>query len=179
MSNPFLAEIRMVGFTFAPRGWADCNGQLLAISQNTAVFSLLGTTYGGDGRTTFGLPDLRSRVPMHHGQGPGLTPRVIGEQDGVESVTLSSTTIPAHNHGGTLLSTAAVGTSTSPAGSVPAAPNASARVNKLYSTAAGDTVNTSSLTSVGAASPSSHNNLMPFLCVRYIIALQGIFPPRQ
>ena len=179
MSNPFLAEIRMVGFTFPPKGWADCNGQLLAISQNTALFSLLGTTYGGNGQTTFALPDLQSRVAVHHGQGPGLSDHFIGEQDGVESVTLSSTTIPAHNHGGTLLSTAAVGTSTNPAGNVPATPNASPRVNKLYSTAAGDTVNTSSLTSVGATSPSSHNNLMPFLCVRYIIALQGIFPPRQ
>src|SRR5438270_2669849 len=99
MSEPFLGEIRMFGGNFAPRGWSLCNGQLLPIAQNTALFSLLGTTYGGNGQTTFALPDLRGRVPLHWGQGPGLSNYDLGEQTGTESVTLLSTQMPAHSHG--------------------------------------------------------------------------------
>src|SRR5450631_2987711 len=99
MSEPFLGEIRMFGFNFNPQGWAQCNGQLMAISQNTALFSLLGTNFGGNGQTTFGLPDLRGRVPVHAGQGPGLSPYNIGEQTGTENVTLLSSQMPSHSHG--------------------------------------------------------------------------------
>src|SRR6187402_1117505 len=98
MADPFVAEIRIFPFSFAPKGWAFCDGQLLPLSQNTALFSLLGTTYGGDGKTTFALPDLRGRAPIHQGQGPGLTSRSLGEQDGTETVTLISSQIPAHAH---------------------------------------------------------------------------------
>src|SRR4026209_391528 len=98
MSEPFLGEIVMFAGNFAPRGWALCNGQILSIAQNTALFSILGTTYGGNGQTTFGLPDLRSRVPVGQGQGPGLSPWTLGEQNGFENVTLSATQMPAHNH---------------------------------------------------------------------------------
>src|SRR6266496_5051174 len=98
MADPFLGEIRIFAGNFAPRGWAVCNGQLLAISQNTALFSLLGTTYGGDGRTTFGLPNLQGRAPMHQGQGPGLTPRTLGEQAGSQTVTLIANEMVSHNH---------------------------------------------------------------------------------
>src|SRR3712207_3315813 len=99
MSEPFIGEIRMVGFNFAPRGWATCDGQLLSIAQNTALFSLLGTTYGGNGQTTFALPDLRGRAALHQGQGPGLTNRVIGEASGTETVTLTTNQMPSHSHG--------------------------------------------------------------------------------
>ena len=110
MASPFVAEIRMFGGNFAPRGNAFCDGQLLPIAQNTALFSLLGTTYGGNGQTTFGLPNLQSRAPMHFGQGPGLSPRDLGEQAGVETVTLQTTQIPAHNHQASGLAAAGVGT---------------------------------------------------------------------
>lgn len=98
MSDPFVAEIRLGGFNFAPKGWAFCDGRLLPISQNTALFSLLGTAYGGDGKSSFALPDLQGRMPMHPGQGPGLSPRDLGESGGVETVTLQASEIPAHNH---------------------------------------------------------------------------------
>lgn len=179
MSSPFIAEIRIIGFTFAPRGWVVCDGQTMNIAQNTALFSLLGTTYGGNGTTTFGIPDLRGRVAIHWGNGPGLSNYNIGQKAGVETVTLDSTTTPAHNHGGTLLANVAQGTSTAPAGNVPATPAASARTNKLYSTAAGDTVNSTAFTSVGVASPTGHNNIMSYQTLMYIIATQGIFPARN
>src|SRR5262245_2996958 len=115
MSQPYIGEIRMVGFNFAPLGWALCNGQLLAISQNTALFSLLGTTYGGNGQTTFALPDLRGRIPIHQGQGPGLSNRVLGEVGGQESVALTSQQMPAHTHA--LLASPSPGTTISPVGS--------------------------------------------------------------
>src|SRR5689334_9815739 len=118
MSNPFLGEIRMVPFNFAPKGWALCNGQILAISQNTALFSLLGTTYGGNGVSTFALPDFRGRVPIHAGQGPGLSSYVLGEQTGTESVTLTVPQLPAHNH--TVNGVASGGSQASPAGGSPA-----------------------------------------------------------
>lgn len=179
MSSPFIAEIRIVGFTFAPRGWVVCDGQTINISQNTALFSLLGTTYGGNGTTTFRIPDLRSRVAIHQGSGPGLSTYVIGQSAGVETVTLDSTTTPPHNHGGTLLANVAQGTATAPAGNVPATPAASARANRLYSTAAGDTTNTTAFTSVGVASPTAHSNIMSYQTLMYIIATLGVFPARN
>jgi microcystin-dependent protein len=167
MSDPFLGEIRLFGGNFAPQGWAFCNGQTLSISQNTALFSLLGTTYGGNGTTTFALPDLRGRVPMHWGDGPGLTPRSLGEQDGVESVQLTQQELPSHTH--TLSgSTGAVNT-TRPTNAVPAKGGS-------YTTASPNTqMAPPGLT--GGNQP--HDNLQPSLAVSFIIALQGIFPSRN
>lgn len=159
MSEPFLGELRLVGFNFAPRGWALCNGQVLTISSNTALFSLLGTTYGGDGRTTFALPDLRGRAPLHAGNGPGLTPRQLGEQGGVESVTLTAQQIPDDIHPGADQVTNRASSATGLAH------------GGLYASAAAMTLGT-----VGAAQP--HPNMPPFLTMNWVIALQGIFPSR-
>src|SRR5213080_3578081 len=118
MAEPFLSEIRIMSFNFAPKGWAMCNGQLLPINQNQALFSLLGTTYGGDGQTTFALPDLRSRVPLHFGQGTGLSPYTLGQTVGVESVTLQTPQIPAHTHAYAPQASTGAGTAASPAGAL-------------------------------------------------------------
>ena len=167
MSEPFLGEIKMGGWNFAPRGWALCNGQLLSIAQNTALFSLLGTTYGGNGQTTFALPNLQGRVPMHWGNGPGLTPRVIGEVDGSETVTLMSTQIPAHNHA---LQGADEATTKSPANAVPAFAS-----TPTYNPAAN-----LAMTPTGIAGGSQpHENMQPSLAVTFVIALEGIFPSRN
>ncbi|MFN2608075.1 MAG: phage tail protein [Acidimicrobiales bacterium] len=170
MSDPFIGEIRMFGGNFAPRGWALCNGQLLSISQNTALFSLLGTTYGGNGQTTFGLPNLQSRVPMHAGQGPGLSPRTLGEVAGEESVTLTTTQMPAHGHLASGTNTA--GAATRPGGNVPAATSAGA-----YGPSPTDPMNGSFIASAGGSQP--HDNMSPYLVVNFIIALEGIFPSRN
>jgi microcystin-dependent protein len=169
MSEPFIGEIRMFGGNFAPRGWAFCNGQLLSISQNTALFSLIGTFYGGDGQTTFALPDLRSRVPMHQGQGPGLTAYGVGEQAGTETVTLITSQMPAHNH----VVNASNGpvNSTRPANAVPAKGGS-------YTTANPDTtMHPAAVGSAGGSQP--HGNRQPSLCVSFIIAMEGIFPSRN
>lgn len=155
MAEPFIAEIRLFAGNFAPTGWAFCLGQLLPISQNTALFSLLGTYYGGDGRTTFALPDLQDRVPIHHGQGPGLTPRGLGEEGGASEVLLTTAELPAHAH---------------PAASAPATTN---RAIGAVPAAGGRYANA---TPSGPTSP--HQNRPPYLGLTYIIALQGIFPPR-
>ena len=131
MASPFLGQIGMFGFTFAPRGWAFCNGQILGIAQNSALFALVGTTYGGNGQTTFALPDLQSRVPVHFGQGPGLSPYVLGQQGGAENVTLLTTQIPAHTHA--LNAFATTGAETVPANGVPA--NTQGSVNATANTA--------------------------------------------
>lgn len=171
MSEPFIGEIRMAGFNFAPRNWAFCNGQLLSINQNTALFSLLGTTYGGDGQTTFALPNLQGRVPMHQGQGSGLTPRTMGELAGQEAVTLISTQMPAHNHLVNVFNDD--GTAKTPVNSFPAAATA-----PIYSaTAGGGTMNPQALSVAGGSQP--HNNIQPYLVVNFIIALNGIFPSRN
>jgi microcystin-dependent protein len=171
MATPFLAEIKMFGGNFAPIGYALCNGQLLAISQNSALFSLLGTTYGGNGQTTFGLPDLRGRVPIHAGSGPGLTPYVLGEIAGTESVTLLQSQMPAHNH--LVEANSSAGTATAPSTTLVLA--ASTARDKVYSTAAPNT--TLSPAAIGVAGSSQpHNNIQPYLVVNFIIALQGIFP---
>ncbi len=172
MSEPFVGEIRMFAGNFAPRGWAFCDGQLLAVSQNDALFSLLGTIYGGDGRTTFGLPDLRGRIPIHAGSGPGLSPRMLGAKFGTEEETLTVNQLPSHSHPMQALQQNA------------ATPNASG--NMLAQTPTVDlyitdppfeALNTNSVTAVGGS--QSHINLMPFLCINFIIALFGIYPSRQ
>lgn len=174
MADPFVAEIRIFPFNFAPRGWAFCNGQLLPISQNTALFSLLGTTYGGDGKATFALPNLQGSTPMHPEQGPGLSYHVLGEVGGSRTVTLLQSEMPAHTHAAMvsgedgdlrvptpdrLLARSTDGFAYAPANSgseVPLAPQA--------------------LAPTGGSSP--HNNMQPYLTVNFCIALQGVFPPR-
>ena len=171
MSEPFIGEIRMFGGNFAPRGWAFCNGQLLSIAANTALFSLLGTTYGGDGRVTFGLPNLQGRFPMHWGSGPGLTPRTIGEMAGVESVTLVSTQMPAHSHA--VVASSATPTTADPSGAM--LPVGSSRI---YATAAaGATMAPQTVAAAGGSQP--HENMPPYQAVSFIIALEGIYPSRS
>lgn len=172
MSEPFVGEVRMFAGNFAPRGWAFCDGQLLAVSQNDALFSLLGTIYGGDGRTTFGLPDLRGRIPIHAGSGPGLSPRRLGSKGGAENVTLTVNQLPSHTHA--MQASADAATTPNPAGSVLAATLTSTPYIE-------DTPNVNlsgnAVTNVGGS--RSHTNLMPFLCIHFIIALVGIYPSRH
>jgi microcystin-dependent protein len=173
MADPFVAEIRIFPFNFAPKGWAWCDGQLMPISQNTALFSLLGTTYGGDGMTTFALPDLQGRTPMHPGQGPGLSLHDLGETGGSETVALLSSELPAHAH--------ALLASTSPAaGRDPTNnPLARSRNGLAYHTNAAQNVVGLAPQAVGAAGGDSpHNNLQPYLTFYFCIALQGVYPPR-
>lgn len=170
MADPFVAEIRIFPFNFAPKGWAWCNGQLLPISQNTALFSLLGTTYGGNGKSTFALPDLMGRTPMHPGQGPGLSLHDLGETGGSETVTLLASEIPVHTH--TVRALNDDGLSETPVGNVPAK-------NKFYNTDNGQplvAMSGSALAPAGGDLP--HNNMQPYLTFYFNIALQGIFPPR-
>ena len=172
MSEPFVGEIRMFGFNFAPQGWALCNGQLLPISQNTALFSLLGTTYGGDGRTTFALPDMRSRVPVCQGQGPGLSSYAEGQAGGAETVTLAAAQMPGHTHPVKASSSAAA--SDQPEG------RALARSASHIYTAKPDAstvMNTDMLGDAGGSQP--HDNIQPYLAVNFCIALNGIFPSRS
>jgi len=169
--DPFLAEIQLFAGNFAPTGWAFCDGQLLPISSNTALFSLLGTTYGGNGQTTFGLPDLRGSIPIHPGQGPGLSVRYLGEKGGVESVTLLPTEMAAHAH--TLGASSSNGTSDSPAGRVAArSPSAIPQ----YAAASDTSLSASAIGTSGGSQP--HNNMQPYLALSFIIATQGIFPQR-
>lgn len=168
MAEPFLSEIRMFSFNFAPRGWALCNGQLLPIAQNQALFALLGTTYGGNGTTNFALPDLRGRVPIHEGAGPGLTPRLLGERFGVESVTLLEAQLPQHAHAQAAVAAAA--TATSPASTLPAQ-----ALSPLWRAGAATPVATGVASNpTGGSQP--HPNMMPFLTINFCIALQGLFP---
>jgi len=172
MADPFVAEIRIFPFNFAPRGWAFCDGQLMPISQNTALFSLLGTTYGGDGKSTFALPNLRGRSPLQHGQGPGLSMRWLGESGGTAEVTLTTTQVPSHGHG-LLASTSA--TSSNPAsGSLANVANGAAAY-RMPGTAtklmAADNVAT-------AGGDLPHNNRSPYLALNFCIAMQGVYPQR-
>ncbi|MEA2715731.1 MAG: hypothetical protein QOI99_48 [Actinomycetota bacterium] len=169
MSEPFLAEIRMFGGNFAPRGWAMCNGQILPISQNTALFSLLGTTFGGNGQTTFALPDLRGRVPMHTGQGPGLSNVNLGEVGGSESVTLLQTQMPQHSHG--------VAASNGAAGASRPANNFLAAGGAYAPATDGTVMNPAMIGVSGGGQP--HPNRQPYLGLTFIIALEGIFPSRN
>tara|TARA_R110000744_G_scaffold2004_4_gene7846 strand:- start:1651 stop:2175 length:525 start_codon:yes stop_codon:yes gene_type:complete len=173
--EPTLAEIIMFAGNFAPRGWAFCDGQLLAISQNQALFSLLGTIYGGDGRTTFALPDLRGRVAVHPGNGPGLSPKRLGEKGGQERVTLSTLEMPAHNHSPTtsVAVSTGVGDEGTPTGVL------AAHSGAFTEDGNGAQLGGVSTTVNNTGGGQSHNNIQPFTCVNYIIALQGIFPSRS
>lgn len=174
MAEPFLGQVIIAGFNFAPRGYATCDGQLLSISQNTALFSLLGTTFGGNGQTTFALPDLRGRAPLHMGQGPGLSSRILGEVSGEEAHQLINTEMPLHNH---LLSTSNVaGALGTPSGNFLAA--SSSNQTALYRpTADGTALNPQTIGLAGGSQP--HNNMQPYLVMNFSIALEGIFPSRN
>lgn len=172
MSNPFLAEIRILPFNFAPKGWALCNGQLVPISQNTALFTLLGTTYGGDGASNFALPNLQGSTAMHPGQGPGLSLHDLGEAGGTDTVTLSESEIPTHSH--TL--------SAAPNAALVKLPGASvamgrSRNGNAYQDTPGNLIamNAGVIGTAGGGQP--HNNLQPYLTLSFCIALQGVFPP--
>ena len=173
MADPFVAEIRIFPFNFAPKGWAWCDGQLLPLSQNTALFSLLGTTYGGNGRSNFALPDLQGRAAMHPGQGPGLSLHDLGETGGSETVTLLESEIPSHAHG--LMAQSAPGETSSPEG------NALARVigaTPYVPPAGAPLTSMAPETLAPAGGDAPHNNLMPYLTFFFCIALQGVYPPR-
>jgi microcystin-dependent protein len=180
----YIGFIMMFAGNFAPKGWAFCNGQLLPISQHTALFSILGTTYGGDGITTFALPDLRGRFPMHAGEGPGLTPRNLGEKAGTETTTLKPTNLPAHTHA--IAVSSQQGNSSDPsgriAGQIPSIPGASTGSRpqpiNAYTDATGDKVLRENAVSVtGGSQPIDTTS--PFQCINFIIALEGIFPSRN
>jgi microcystin-dependent protein len=171
--EPFIGEVTVYGFNFPPRGWATCDGQLLSIQQNTALFSLLGTIYGGNGTTNFALPDLRGRVPIHFGQGPGLSNYFQGQTGGSETVNLLTSQIPAHNHTYNAVSDA--GDVSAPAGAYLANTGA---LDKEYKTTG--TVVAMNVNAVGAAGGGQpHNNMQPYVVLNFSIALQGIFPSRN
>jgi microcystin-dependent protein len=174
MASPFVAEIRIFAGNFAPTGWATCDGQILPISQNTALFSLLGTTYGGNGQSTFALPNMQGSAPLHPGQGNGLSLYDLGQQGGSENVTLLTSEIPFHNHSVVVR----------PSGQAPplgvAAANVGARSNsRPYNPDAPNAVMDPATGTLMAGSSLPHNNMMPYLTLTFIIALQGVFPPRQ
>jgi microcystin-dependent protein len=171
MSEPFIAEIRIFAGNFAPRGWAFCNGQLLPVSQNTALFSLIGTTYGGDGRSTTALPNLEGRAPMHPGRGPGLTDRRLGQRGGVETVTLSEAQMPNHNH--TMYGSGEDGNRRDPAGRFFGAGSAIATTNKDNPGPMASQV----LPNAGGS--QAHNNMQPYMAINFIIALVGLYPSRS
>lgn len=172
-SDPYIGQIAIVGFDFAPRGWASCDGQILSIAQNTALFSLLGTTYGGDGQTTFALPDLRGRVPIHRGQGPGLSNYSLGQSGGSQTITLTTAQLPAHSHSVNAVTTD--GNTSIPTGALPAGTKT---LDPEYSNLTSNTaMSTSMIGSTGGGQPVSI--IQPYLTVHYIIALQGVFPPRN
>lgn len=172
MADPFVAEIRIFPFNFAPGGWAFCDGQLLPISQNTALFSLLGTTYGGDGKSNFALPNLRGHAPMHPGQGPGLSLHDLGESGGSEVVTLLQSEIASHSH---MLRANVLDIGDTNVVS----PNATLALTSdgsLYQNASNGNVSESAISATGGDNP--HNNMQPYLTLNFCIALQGVFPPR-
>jgi microcystin-dependent protein len=171
--DPFVAEIRIFAFNFAPRGWAFCDGQILPLSQNTALFSLLGTTYGGDGRSTFALPNMQGNVPMHPGNGAGLSPRDLGETGGSETVTLLANEVPIHSHGVVSVPGNLPANTNIPTG------NAFGRATQgnPYAPAANTTpLSNQTIDIVGNNLP--HNNMQPYLTLNFCIAMQGVFPPR-
>ncbi|MBK6576074.1 MAG: phage tail protein [Sandaracinaceae bacterium] len=171
MATPFIAQISLFAGTFAPRGWMFCNGQTLPIQQYTALFALIGTTYGGNGQTTFALPDLRGRVPLGTQQGPGLSNYSLGQMSGTETVTLLSTQIPAHNHA-LQASTAAPSTPTPANASLPTGSS------RIYAAGgASQTLNPTSIGNAGGSQP--HENMQPYLALNYIIAIEGVFPSRN
>jgi microcystin-dependent protein len=169
MSQPFVGEIRMFGGSFAPASWAFCDGQLQAISQNDALFNLIGTTYGGDGESTFALPDLQSRAPMHSGSGPTGTTYTLGEKAGVEAVTLTAQQIPIHNH-----AAIASGDSANQITGANAVPAAAVSLSMYFGAAPDSSLNASTVQPAGGSQP--HDNLQPYLAISFIISLFGIFP---
>ena len=173
MGDPFVAEIRIFPFNFAPKGWAWCDGQLLPLSQNTALFSLLGTTYGGNGQTNFALPNLQGRAAMHPGQGPGLSLHDLGETGGSETVTLLESEIPAHSH------TFRADTQDAADQNSPNPQMVMGRTNAYQSTTGTNLVSMSPSMLAIAGGDAPHNNEMPYLTFYFCIALQGIFPPRS
>jgi microcystin-dependent protein len=171
MADPFVAEIRPFGFNFAPTGWAQCNGQLLPISQNTALFSLLGTYYGGDGKSTFALPNLQGNAPMNQGQSDGTSSRFLGETSGSESVTLLQSEMPAHSH--SLNAVESPASARQPPGQM----FATGEAMSFYKT--GQPSTSMSPTGIGLNGGNQpHNNMQPFLALNFCIALQGVYPPR-
>jgi microcystin-dependent protein len=172
MADPFVAEIRIFGFNFPPTGWASCDGQIMPIRQNTALFSLLGTVYGGDGKNTFALPDLQGSAPMHPGQGPGLSLRDLGERGGADTVTLDQTMIPSHVH--TVQASNVAGNRTRPAANCFARASAGA----VYGPAPPGNVQMSPQMTTPTGGDAPHNNLMPYLVANFCIATQGVFPAR-
>jgi microcystin-dependent protein len=173
VADPFVAEIRIFPFNFAPTGWAFCDGQLLPLSQNTALFSLLGTTYGGDGKSTFALPDMRGRAPMHPGQGPGLSLYDLGQEGGSDTATLSVSEIPAHSHG-------MQADASDPSNAKLVSPASSFGISQeglIYQDNSDVSLAPEALSPTGGSAP--HNNLMPYLTLEFNIALQGVFPPRS
>jgi microcystin-dependent protein len=175
MSTPYLGEIRIFGFQRVPHGWASCDGSLLSIAQNDALYSLVGTTYGGDGQTTFGLPDLRGQLPLHNGQGPGLTTRTIGEFGGAETVTLLPAQLPSHSHGFSATTTTASSASPGAAYELGAVSGDAPYATALDVTTA--TLSPNAITATGGTQP--HDNTMPTLTAQYCIALEGIYPPQN
>lgn len=171
MADPFVAEIRIVPFNFAPRGWAWCDGQILPLSQNTALFSLLGTTYGGNGKSNFALPDLQGRAPMHPGEGPGLSLHDLGETGGEETVTLLESEIPNHSH--TIRVSNDIAESKEPSGKALSKSDLA-----VYNNTSGpnNSLRQEAISAAGGNLP--HNNMMPYLTLYFNIALQGVFPPR-
>jgi microcystin-dependent protein len=172
MSNPFLAEIRIFPFNFPPKGWAFCNGQVMPLSQNTALFSLLGTTYGGNGTSNFALPNLQGSTPISQGQGVGLTLRDLGETGGEQVLTLLASQLPAHSHNANC--NAGMGDQYGPAGNFWAT---DAGGNNEYASGLNNQMASGAVASSGGSLP--HNNLQPFLVLNFCIALQGVFPPRS
>ena len=170
-ANPFIGQLMPVPYNFAPQGWALCNGQLLSIAQNTALFSLLGTQFGGDGRTTFALPNLQGRVAVHMGQGTGLSPYVIGQIGGADSITLTQAQLAEHTHGA--LGFGRAGDSNSPTGADWARP----ATDTPYSGSGSGAMSTAATSTTGGG--QSHENRQPYLVVNYVIALQGIYPARS
>lgn len=174
MAEPFIGEIKMFAGNFAPRGWATCQGQILSIAQNTALFSLLGTTYGGNGQTTFALPDLRGRAPVHWGQGPGLPPFSLGQMAGQEAVTLLASNLPAHGHG--VMASGDLAGATSAAGALL---GAKGRGGVDVYASGGAATQLAPGTSSATGGSQAHPNLQPSLAIVFIIALEGIFPSRN
>jgi len=176
MSEPFVAEIRIFGFNFAPKGWAFCNGQIMPISQNTALFSLLGTTYGGDGQSTFALPNLQGSAPLMPGQGPGLSLYDLGQTGGEQNVTLLQSEMPTHSH--TVQANSGAGTQSSPTTADWATAKILRQGTNLYTQSAGNTtMSPQAFSPTGGNLP--HNNMPPYLVLNFCIALQGVFPPRS
>jgi microcystin-dependent protein len=175
MSEPFIAEIRVFAFNFAPRGWAHCQGQLIAIAQNTALFSILGTTYGGNGQTSFALPNLQGRAVMHAGQGPGLSNYALGQTGGTTTVTLTADQMPTHNH--SMATINGPGTASNPASNTTLA--VGAKGAPLYAPVSGATGTMHASTALPTGRNQPHNNMQPYLTLNFAIAMLGIFPSRN